>query len=111
MSDYSLSSISRIETEARAAAAVRVTQSQEASSVDAAVKVTAPERSDKSGQSPQSLLPVTRQSDVCLKFLVNDETKDITVYVVDRSSEEVIRTIPPEELENLNAGDLLKLAA
>jgi uncharacterized FlaG/YvyC family protein len=42
---------------------------------------------------------------------VNEETKQVTVYVVDRESKRVIRSIPPDELNNLQAGDLVELLA
>ncbi len=48
-------------------------------------------------------------TDVHLKFQVDDDTKEITVLILDRISKEVIRTIPPEELSNLRAGDLFEL--
>jgi len=46
-----------------------------------------------------------------LEFQVDDTTNDVTVYILDRNSHEVVRTIPPEELNNLNPGDLLSLFA
>lgn len=46
-----------------------------------------------------------------LEFQVDDTTNDVTIYVVDRASHEVVRTIPPEELNNLNPGDLLQMFA
>jgi uncharacterized FlaG/YvyC family protein len=49
--------------------------------------------------------------DVFLRFQVKEDTHDVTVYVVDRTSKRVVRTIPPEELNNLNSGDLLELLA
>jgi uncharacterized FlaG/YvyC family protein len=50
-------------------------------------------------------------ADFSLEFQVDDATNDVTVYVVDRNSHEIIRTIPPEELNNLNPGDLLQMFA
>ncbi len=49
--------------------------------------------------------------DVYLRFEVNDETRDVTIYVVDRASKNVVRTIPPEQANKLRAGDLLHLLA
>ena len=48
-------------------------------------------------------------TDVHLKFQVDNETNEITVLILDKISKEVIRTIPPEELSNLRAGDLFEL--
>lgn len=50
-------------------------------------------------------------ADFSLEFQVDDSTNDVTVFILDRTSHEVVRTIPPEELNNLNPGDLLQLFA
>ncbi len=50
-------------------------------------------------------------ADFSLEFQVDESTKDVTVFILDRTSHEVVRTIPPEELNNLNPGDLLQLFA
>jgi hypothetical protein len=60
---------------------------------------------------PKSGLPVGNGSDVSIHFRVDEETKDLTVFVVDRKSKRVIRSIPANELSKLQAGDLLKLTA
>ena len=51
----------------------------------------------------------TTSADIGLKFQVNDETNEVTIFVIDRASKQVLRTIPPEEMKNLSAGDLLEL--
>jgi hypothetical protein len=60
---------------------------------------------------PKSGLPVGNGSDVSIHFRVDEETKDLTVFVVDRKSKRVLRSIPANELAKLQAGDLLKLTA
>ena len=50
-------------------------------------------------------------SDVHLKFIVDDQSKDVTVLVVDRATQKVVRAIPPEELNQYKDGDLLSLFA
>jgi len=52
-----------------------------------------------------------RYPDVRLKFMVDTETRDVTVLVLDRASQRVIRTIPPDEMAHLNEGDILELFA
>jgi uncharacterized FlaG/YvyC family protein len=52
-----------------------------------------------------------RAQDVNLKFMVDADTKNVTILVVDRSSKEVVRTIPPEEMSRLDPGELLQLFA
>jgi len=52
-----------------------------------------------------------RPSDVVLRFNVDRETHEVTVYIMDRASRQIIRTIPPDELSKLKAGDLIELLA
>jgi uncharacterized FlaG/YvyC family protein len=47
-------------------------------------------------------------TDVFLKFQI-DEENDLTIYVLDKTSKEVIRTIPPEEIAHMSAGELVEL--
>ncbi len=49
--------------------------------------------------------------DVSLKFKVDEDTHDVTVFIVDNASKKVVRTIPPEEMAKINAGELLQLFA
>ncbi len=50
-------------------------------------------------------------ADINLRFRIDQKTQDITVYMLDRSTREVIRTIPPSELSKLTPGDLVSLFA
>ena len=49
--------------------------------------------------------------DVRLKFLVDAKTNDVTVLVLDKTSRQIIRTIPTDELKNLTRGDLVTIFA
>jgi uncharacterized FlaG/YvyC family protein len=49
--------------------------------------------------------------DVSIHFRVDDETNELTVFVVDRKTKRVVRSIPASELHKLQAGELLKLTA
>lgn len=49
--------------------------------------------------------------DVSLKFKVDEDTHDVTVFIVDNASKKVLRTIPPEEMAKINAGEILQLFA
>jgi uncharacterized FlaG/YvyC family protein len=42
---------------------------------------------------------------------VDEETQQLTVFLVDKATRRVIRSIPASELNKLQAGDLLKLTA
>jgi uncharacterized FlaG/YvyC family protein len=66
---------------------------------------TTPQETDKAA------LPITNLSNVFLKFKVDEDTSNITVYVIDRETHRVLRSIPPEDMNKLQAGDLLELLA
>lgn len=53
--------------------------------------------------------PVKSLGDISLKFKIDANTNDVTVLILDRSNRRVVRTIPPEEMKELNPGDLLEL--
>lgn len=50
-------------------------------------------------------------SNVSIHFRIDDETEKVTVFVIDRKTKRVLRSIPASELSKLKAGDLLKLTA
>ncbi len=59
--------------------------------------------------APKPVLPITRGGDVAVRFRVDRQTNNVTVFIVDRVSKRVLRSIPPEEVGKLQAGDLLEL--
>ncbi|MCI0520742.1 MAG: flagellar protein FlaG [Chloroflexi bacterium] len=50
-------------------------------------------------------------ADVSLKFMINADTKDVTILILDRASRKVVRTIPPEDMNRMDPGELLQLFA
>jgi uncharacterized FlaG/YvyC family protein len=62
-------------------------------------------------EKSKNSLPVTNNSEVSLKFQIDEETHIINVFIIDRASNRVLRAIPPEELNKLKAGDLLQMLA
>jgi len=60
-------------------------------------------------EDPQSVVGGQNSKDVYLRFKVDEKTQDITIYILDRTTREVVRTIPSEELAKLKAGDLVSL--
>jgi uncharacterized FlaG/YvyC family protein len=50
-------------------------------------------------------------SNVSIHFRLDDKTNELTVFVVDRKTKRVLRSIPASELHKLQAGELLKLTA
>lgn len=74
-------------------------------------KAAAASRRREADESVPSTPTQPRTSDVVLRFNVDRETHEVTVYIMDRASRQVLRTIPPDELSKLKAGDLLELMA
>jgi len=111
MKDLSVNSTARIEQEVRpvqsqpASPPVQGVQTGAANPAQSA-KPAAPEKPSENAAVSQSSM-----ADVFLKFRVDEKTRDVTVYVVDRASKQVVRTIPPKEMKNLKAGDLVSLLA
>jgi hypothetical protein len=44
-----------------------------------------------------------------MRFEIEPETQRVTVFIIDKQSQKVLRTIPPEKLETMQQGDLLEL--
>lgn len=55
--------------------------------------------------------PANNTAHIALQFRIDNQTNQLTVFVVDRASKRVLRSIPANELYELQAGDLLKLTA
>jgi len=70
-------------------------------------KAGAPALPDHTAQNQDN--PVTNGDNVEIRFRVDRNTKNITVFLVDRASKRVLRAIPPEELNKLQPGDLVEL--
>ena len=47
--------------------------------------------------------------DVSIHFRVDNDTNEVTIFLVDRQSKLVLRSIPSSELSKLQIGELLKL--
>lgn len=116
MGENSIQGIGLAESDMRATVMYQLYQNQLYKTTDTA-PADQPEKNEKSykpekaeEKPAQSLLPVTNGA-TFLRFMVDSKTNDITVYVVDRASHRVMRSIPPSDVNNLKAGDLLKLLA
>jgi uncharacterized FlaG/YvyC family protein len=46
-----------------------------------------------------------------VRFRIDQKTNDVTVFLLDQQTQQVIRTIPPGELTKLTPGDLVNLFA
>lgn len=50
-------------------------------------------------------------TDVTLRFEIDSQTHDVTILILDKASQKVVRTIPPDEMERMDPGELLQLFA
>lgn len=64
------------------------------------------ERSAVEQKSAKAANPMT---DVSLKFRVDAKTNEVSILILDRASHKVLRTIPPDEMNRMNPGELLEL--
>jgi uncharacterized FlaG/YvyC family protein len=67
--------------------------------------------SAEKSESPPVIEPKSSNllGEVSLKFEIDSETHDVTILLLDRTSQRVVRTIPPDEMSKLNPGELLQL--
>ena len=49
--------------------------------------------------------------DVTLRYRMDEETKEMVLYLVDRKSKEVLRTIPADAQRKMSPGELVSLTA
>lgn len=76
-----------------------------------APKAEASDQDKLSTQMESEIEQANASSNVSVHFRVNDDTNELTVFVVDRNSHRVLRSIPISEFYKMQAGELLKLAA
>jgi uncharacterized FlaG/YvyC family protein len=48
-------------------------------------------------------------SDISLRFEVDSQNHELTIYILDKANKKLLRTIPPDELKNLPTGELKDL--
>ncbi|MAT41524.1 MAG: hypothetical protein CL609_04215 [Anaerolineaceae bacterium] len=109
MAENSVNPISSIDSESGVSRVLQMAQQH--AEIEAARSVEQSKAVKPTSEDKPAPSPVKSVGDIQLKFQVNEETKQVTVYVVDRESKRVIRSIPPDELNNLQAGDLVELLA
>jgi uncharacterized FlaG/YvyC family protein len=81
-------------------------------SVDALAKIAAqkPKPQPQTAKPEENAVePTENTSDVSIRFRIDAETDQLTVFVIDRASRRVLRSIPASEFYKLQAGDLFKL--
>ena len=50
-------------------------------------------------------------TEINVRFRIDEKTRDVTVFMLNRATREVIRTSPPSELAKLTPGDIVNLFA
>ena len=107
MSNNSISPISNVSLPAVSAA---LPKSQVKTPVETASEQDkSPKKAESETEQANSSSNVS--TNVSVHFRVNNETNELTVFVIDRSSHRVLRSIPISELQKMPAGELVKLAA
>jgi uncharacterized FlaG/YvyC family protein len=48
---------------------------------------------------------------LALRFRIDPDTHAVTVLLVDQATKKIVRSVPPEDLQKLNSGDLVHLLA
>jgi uncharacterized FlaG/YvyC family protein len=43
-----------------------------------------------------------------LQFRVDDKTNDVTIMIMDKATDKVVRTIPPEAIKDIPVGQLME---
>jgi uncharacterized FlaG/YvyC family protein len=115
MSDYSINPVTNVKSEVAASSAPLPQEQTVVATAGARQGLLKPQENQAKPAVDESadkaVLPISSMADVSLRFRVDEKTKNITVYIVDRESKRILRSIPPEELNKLQAGDLLQLFA
>ncbi len=68
----------------------------------------APEAAPETKTEDTPRQPATHP-DISLRFQVDEETQDVTLLILDKNTREVIRSIPPDEMNKIGPGELLEL--
>lgn len=107
MSYEQINSVPKVEQDRAMAAPVQMQMSTQVKAAEPKKAVGSSDEAKVETARPNSIM----SGNVRLKFVVDEKSNDITVLVVNRETQEVVRTIPPEELRDYQDGDLLSLFA
>jgi hypothetical protein len=58
---------------------------------------------------PDARVQAIHKEDVRMRFVIDPQSKAVTVLVFDKASNKVLRTIPSEELSRMKEGELVDL--
>ena len=117
MSDNLISSMGKMELDrvlpqapAQSEPAVQPAAKQQAADKAAAATTQAESKAqERSAVEQKSAKTANPMTDVSLKFRVDAKTNEVSILILDRASHKVLRTIPPDEMNRMNPGELLEL--
>lgn len=80
---------------------------------DVAVPATGPKTDQEHAQAQERKAEQAAEVErnLALRFRVDPDTHSVTVLLVDQATKRIVRSVPPEELQKLNSGDLVHLLA
>jgi uncharacterized FlaG/YvyC family protein len=105
MNDTSIKPINGVQQSENAALVKTLAQAQ----IEASVQSRSSAKNQVEPQTQNKSSRVASLENVSIHFRVDSKTNDVTVFLVDRKSRKVLRSIPADELQKLQIGDLLKL--
>jgi uncharacterized FlaG/YvyC family protein len=113
MTDNPVSNVTRVELQnaqvaQTQAAQVSVQAAKEVAAVQPVDEIAKGAASENSPQQPQPSSPALSGRQTNLKFQVDKETNQVTIMIVDRATNKVIATIPPDKIKDIPPGDLLR---
>src|SRR5690349_4666263 len=64
---------------------------------------------NRSTNAPDARVQAIQKQDVRMRFVIDPQSKQVTVLLFDRASQKVLRTIPHDELSQMKEGELVDL--
>ncbi len=59
--------------------------------------------------APEARVQAIQKQDVRMRFVIDPQSKQVTVLIFDKASQKVIRTIPADELAKMREGELVDM--
>jgi uncharacterized FlaG/YvyC family protein len=117
MSDNSVSNVNRVDMQGAQMAQASQTAGQQAAPKEAvtntapkvveAARKEAAQEAAAQVQAKQAQVPlISRETN--LKFQVDAKSHQVTIMIMDRATNKVITTIPPDKIKDVPPGDLLQ---
>ena len=116
MSDYSASPVPKIKS-AVGALSASAAEGVQLQTPAAASRLNQPANAAASSASPANSFDSVysqapaQTATTAVKFVEDPETKAVTVFVIDRATHQVVRTIPQDEMNSMQPGSLLEINA